>query len=89
VIVSWSAARHTAADLQVDRSAIAILCHRSSTWDGLATAWIDPTRLGEGRWIVQAGTGRTTLLNILERHLSDRTPANYPSRVATLLTKLP
>ena len=82
--MSWSAARQTAADLQVDRSAIAILCRRSLTWDGLATAWIDPTRLGEGRWIAQAGTGRTTLLNVLERQLS--APANYRSGISALLT---
>jgi hypothetical protein len=45
---------------------IAILCRRSSTWDGLATAWIDLTGVGEGPWIGHAGTGRTTLLNSTE-----------------------
>jgi hypothetical protein len=66
LIASWAADRETGSDVQVDRSAIAILCHRSSTWDGLATAWTDPIRVGESRWIAPTGTGRTTLLNVFE-----------------------
>jgi hypothetical protein len=57
-----------ASDLQIDCSVIATVCRRSPALDGLATAWVDPTRVGEGRCIALAGTGTTTLLNYLERH---------------------
>ena len=46
-------------DLQVDRSANAIVCRRSSTWDGLATAW------GSGHRGVSGGVsfGRSSALH--------------------------
>jgi hypothetical protein len=43
-----AAARQSAAELDVEVSAFAVVCRRSSTWDGLGTAWPIRTRVGYG-----------------------------------------
>jgi hypothetical protein len=66
LIASWPAAGHTAVDLQVEASAFAVVCRRSSTSDGLATAWADPEPRGRGvidvtsRMCRRSPTGRFT-----------------------------
>jgi hypothetical protein len=81
--VSWAAARQTAADLEVDRSAIAIMCRRSSTWDGLATAWIDPTA-----WARDDGSPRPARAEPPAQSSNDSLsgPANYRRVICALLT---
>lgn len=66
MIASWTAARQTTAELRVEVSAFAVVCRRSLTSDGLATAWADQDCRGPGMMGRQAGTGRTTLVIVFQ-----------------------
>jgi hypothetical protein len=63
MITSWTTVCHTASDLQANLPASAVVCHQSSTSDGLATAWPEDGGSQRG-WrpcvIRQAGKRRAT-----------------------------